>query len=92
VIDLAASRYSRPALLRAFSWERAKFGACWFTEGFDTPDLKSAKGLAVKMMALELFRPCNHWCLARPISSAANPGKATHALEVDGGEASITSA
>ena len=25
----------------------------WFTEGFDTPDLKSAKGLAVKMMALE---------------------------------------
>jgi hypothetical protein len=25
----------------------------WFTEGFDTQDLKSAKGLAVKMMALE---------------------------------------
>ena len=25
----------------------------WFAEGFDTPDLKSAKGLAVKMMALE---------------------------------------
>ena len=25
----------------------------WFTEGFDTPDLKSAKGLAIKMVALE---------------------------------------
>jgi hypothetical protein len=24
----------------------------WFTEGFDTQDLKSAKGLAVKMMAV----------------------------------------
>jgi len=25
----------------------------WFTEGFDTPDLKSAKGLAIKMIGLE---------------------------------------